>query len=187
MTGTLRVTAAAVLATAVVAGLSACTDDPKPKTLPSLTPSASSPSPSTTSTKGMTDKEQIKATYTEYRANWTKAQDLPRDERKDYLKQWFVEPQLSASLDVLRDLEKDSLRFEGHPEPHIMRLDVRNEAATVHDCSDDRHGLLRNTRTGKIEERFGHNWYIAEFEKTDRGWRVRANQLRKKSCVAQKS
>lgn len=183
MTGTLRVTAAAVLATAVVAGLSACADDPKPKTLPSLTPSASSPSPSTTSTKGMADKEQIEAVYKDYSAHWTEAQDLPKSRQRRFLAKWLSDPQLSASMSGLRGLKEDNLRLEGKSVPNVFRVEIDGKRATVNDCSDDRMALMRNTRTGKVTKRFGYNWYVADFKRTRKGWRMQGNELRKQSCV----
>lgn len=177
MRGILRTWSVAATAVALAMTLSACGEEEKPVTLPSLTPS-----PTPTTTTGLTDEEQIRTIYTDYVAGWPDAQDLPKEERREFLTKWTIDPQQSGILEILSENDKQSLRYTGDSVPHVFRVKINRQTAVVDDCSDDRKATLKNTKTGKVE-RFGWNWYVVKLKRTNNGWRVLTTSMRNESCV----
>src|SRR5690606_11995915 len=120
MRGTLRAVTAATAALALsTSGLTSCgEEEKKPVTLPSLAPSTATP----TSTAGMTDEERTRTIYTDHATNWIDAHHLPPPERRQFLARWTVDPQRSATVDVLADNDAKQLELRGKSVPHIFKL-----------------------------------------------------------------
>lgn len=183
MTGTLRVSIAAVLTFALVSGLSACADEPKPKELPSLTPSASSPSPSATSTKGLTDEQQVRAIYVGYATGLNHAEDLKPDERRKYLSQWLAEPVLTDRVKGIAGFLKAGYRTSGTPRPHVVKLTVDDGRAHLSACADETSLITKNIKTGERQRGSSGVWREFGFSYTREGWRITSVAVGKKKCV----
>lgn len=164
----------------------------KPATLPPVTPgdsssgetSIQSPSPSATTTHGLSDEEQVRAIYVAFLARYREGQDMQKVERKRHLSQWMTDPALSSTVEGIEEQRKAHKRSYGEFTPHIMSTKLSGDTATVNDCVDQSDFVLKNTRTGKIEggespDRF---WSVATLEKTPSGWRVSFTKVKDESC-----
>lgn len=178
MRGILRTWSVAATAVALATTLSACGEEDKPVTLPSLTPS-----PTPTTTTGLTDEEQIRTIYTEYAVSWMDAQDLPEAKREEFLAQWTADPHRATILQGLTDQEKHHQHLAGKPVTHIFSVRITRSMAIVDDCSDGRKVVRKDTKTGKVVERFDRYWYVAGFKRTKHGWRMYKNDLKDESCA----
>ena len=178
------------LAALLAIGLAACTHDGPGSRYGSVTPlpphSASpTPTPAPTGTQGMSDKAQVKALYLDLMHHYAAAQAQPTAKRRRYLKQWLTEPVLSQFTRDIASRDKNHQRFEGVVKPHVFSLSVKGNRASVEDCNDQSHTVIRDLRTGKVvlKGKTKPLWITARLKQTDQGWRIYYTNAKSASCV----
>lgn len=190
VSGSIRRTTAGIVAALLLASSVACTHDDPDRKYGSVSPLPTQPatptaSPTPSGTQGMSDREQVRALYLDFNARNMRVQDYPRSRWRSYLSQWAIDPALKQFVDGTRAQVDKHQRFEGAFEPHIFSVKVVGRKATVNDCTDQSHTLLRDKRTGKVTVRGPKKraWIVARLKKTSVGWRIYYTNVRDQSCV----
>lgn len=190
VSGILRRVAVAAAALTLSLGLTACTHDDPDSRYGSVSPlpphsTSPTPTPTPTSTRGMSDKAQVKALYLDFTAQNMRVQDLPPSRWRPYLSRWAIDPALAQFVDGTKTQLRKHQRFEGAFRPHIFNMEVADKTATVNDCTDQSHTLLRDVKTGKVAVKGPKTraWIVAHLKKTSVGWRIYSTNVRNQSCV----
>lgn len=169
--------------------LSSCTEKPEESggTLPPLSPAASSPSisASTSATNSQMEIAKIRATYLAFLKSYVGAQRVSPHLRRAYLAQWLAEPRLSQTVKSLAYDDHHYLRTVGADRPHIVRIEQEGRKATVEDCLDRTHIYVVDSRTGNEingARGLGHFWVLTRLKKTPIGWRVYGARHEARRC-----
>lgn len=171
------------LALGLALALAGCAGDPKPPSLPSLTPTTATPDASNTA--ALSDREQVKAVYTDFILHYPDAQDLKKSERREFLAKWLVDPLLTTYVDAANEQVRKHQRVEGTARPRIFSITLERTTATVDNCNDESQLYVKDTRTGKIVVRGKKKplWFTAKLKRTDHGWRIYYTNVKDESCV----
>jgi hypothetical protein len=161
---------AAMLVSAAIA-VAACqsgdsVSEPSSTAALSATPT---PTPSPTS-----DKEAILAVYRElYRAG-PRAEHARPEERRAILEPVATQALLNRMLKGIAALRAEGRVTWGQPIFHIFKVDIRGNAAVLHDCQDLRKAGQADYRSGKrINHGMPNTYIIAAFAKgADDVWRI---------------
>lgn len=188
MRGILRHTAAATCIAAVLGASAACTEDPRnsPATLSPLRstkPASPSATATATSTIGTSDREQIRAIYSEFELKSLAASRLSKSPRRRYLGRWLIEPGLSQWVNGMEQLRKAGQYDTGAGKPHIFAIIIRGDKAELDDCTDESSIRTVDGSGRVISKGQRHKWNVTGLKRTAHGWRIYQQSYKDESCV----
>jgi hypothetical protein len=161
----------AVLASAAIAVAACQSGGSVPEPSSTAAPPSGTPTPTTNPTS---DKEAILAVYRElYRAG-PRAEHARPEERRAILEPVATQPLLNTMLKGIAALRAGGRVTWGQPIFHIFKVDIRGNAAVLHDCQDLRQAGQTDYRSGKrINHGMSNTYIIAALAKgADDVWRI---------------
>ncbi|WP_396452177.1 hypothetical protein [Actinomadura sp.] len=155
-----------------------CTDKASTSPLPTA---ASSPR---TSTTPQSDTEAIKRSYIAFIRTLDRADSLPASSRRKQLSIYMTDPQLSQVMNRIQEMKRDNVTSYGSVIPHVQRIEVNGNDATLHDCQDSSNAGNMNTLTRKkIDRGLNKETVTAQLLKgSDGRWRVTKTVSHGKGC-----
>lgn len=131
----------------------------------------------------MSDREQIRAIYSEFQRKSLAASRLSKSRRRQYLGRWLIEPALTEWVSGMEQLRKTGEYDTGAGKPHIFAIIIGGSKAELDDCTDET-SIRTIDRSGKVVSRGKrHTWNVTRFRRTTAGWRIYQQGYKDESCV----